>query len=274
MRAQSYPEFPTRFVTYLWASLVTPVMGYGMELFPLSEACVKEFDTRERSWWRRLLQVGGRAPNACVQVLFGACHASLEWRVRRVCLLLRLANARASSSLQLALIAHWHLQTPWVLAAFYDLALVFPGVRMIPTMVSGMPYFSSSGSWSEDGDWMSLHAYQLPVNVAGHRYRPCTSVPNDTRLTKGVAAHIKRAAELLRTSLRRDSWTRTYDTIVAASFASDCSKSDLMALRLHTPGPPLQFSLENIALPSHRAAFASLLTGDWFLAKYARNHFI
>ena len=47
----------------------------------------------------------------------------------------------------------------------------------------------------------------------------------------------------------------------------------LMALWLQQPGLLVLSCLDLIDIPSHRAAFASFLSADWFLAKYAKNYF-
>ena len=47
----------------------------------------------------------------------------------------------------------------------------------------------------------------------------------------------------------------------------------LIALCLQSPGPPLHLALDQVVLPMHRTAVASLLCGDWYLAKYAHNYF-
>lgn len=63
------PAYPHCFFLYLWTSLVVPICGYGMEVHSFPDALVVAARANERKWWRRLLQVGGRAPNASVQVL-------------------------------------------------------------------------------------------------------------------------------------------------------------------------------------------------------------
>ena len=91
------PSFPQKLVTYLWSSLVAPVATYGVEVFSCSVASVESFKGKERKWWRKLLQVGGRAPNTSVHILMGIPSCTIAWRVRRVSLWLKLANAPAGS---------------------------------------------------------------------------------------------------------------------------------------------------------------------------------
>ena len=161
------PSASHSFMKYLWTALVFPVACYGMELQVIPTALTDSFQNRERKWWRRLLKVGGRSPNNAVQILMDLGHSPLEWRIRRVSLIVRLANAPAGSWQQLALMAHHNLQTPWFLAACADLAIVLPDVRFVPTMVGSSPYLSSSGSWSDEGEWISILAYSLPRNISG-----------------------------------------------------------------------------------------------------------
>ena len=157
------PSYPHSFLLYLWTSLVEPAMCYGMDLFCFSETYLQSFRTRECKWWRRLLQVGGRSPNNAVQVLFGNAGCDIFWRTSRASLVLKLLNSPAGSWQHLAAIAHNHLQTPWFAAALVDLRLVLPSVRLAPTTVASDPFLSSSGSWSEEGEWMCFHAYRLPI---------------------------------------------------------------------------------------------------------------
>ena len=51
------------------------------------------------------------------------------------------------------------------------------------------------------------------------------------------------------------------------------SKTQLLAQRLVSPGPPLTWVLEGIRKPSHRQALLTLFAGDLFLARYAGNYF-
>ena len=92
--------------------------------------------------------------------------------------MLKLLNAPAGSWQQLAAIAHHHLKSDWFVAALADLNSVLPGVRVVPTFVGSHPYLSSTGTWSEDGEWLSFHAHRLPVNVNGCRYMPQASGAN------------------------------------------------------------------------------------------------
>ena len=171
------------------------------------------FRVRERKHWRLLLKVGGRSPNATVQILMGEAHCDLSWRVSRVTLLLKLLNAPAGSWKHLAAVAHHHLQTPWFKAALADLHAVFPRVQLVTTLAGTLPFLSSTGSWTDEGDWASFHACRLPCNINGHRFRPSTSEA-DQSLRRSVRAHIRRVASILRTYLTRDMWSTVYDQVV------------------------------------------------------------
>ena len=267
------PSFTQGCLTYLWASLVVPVVGYGMDIYvPLSQN-VHSFQSIERKWWRRLLHVGGRAPNETVKVLMGRVSCTVEWKVRRASLFLRLANAPAGSWMQLALIAHRHLQSTWYTETCADLELVLPRVRLIPTLVGTEATLSSSGYWNDADDWVSFLAYSLPVNIQGHRYRPALGTRGGGAHAKSVKAHVQHVIVNLRTELSRQWWSSVYSNIVLASAASDTSKLHVVSQCLQKPGPPLHSILEHLSLPSHRAAVASFLCADWFLGKYSNNYF-
>jgi len=263
------PSYPHSFMTYLWTSLVQPVPCYGMELFAYPTSVLERFRACERKWWRKLLQVGGRSPNAAVQVLTGFSHCEAAWRSCRAALLLKLLNAPADSWHHLSVVAHHHLQTPWFLAAYADIAKVLPGVRLMPTMCGPFPFLSSSATWSDEGEWLSLHAYALPRNLQGLRIRPHNG---GTCQGKAVKSHIKRLVSLLRSRLLQEHGSETFEQINEAG-ARQGSKLALLALRLQVPGPPLHIALDAVMLPHHRAAITSLLCGDWFLGVYAKNYF-
>ena len=257
------PSYPHSLLSYLWSSLAAPVGNYGMDLFAHSQAEVQAFENKERKWWRRLLQVGGRSPNAAVSIVMGLPPCVIVWKVQRAALFLKLANAPVDSWRHLAFIAHHHMQSDWFKAAFADVLIILPRVRLIPTMVSTAPYLSSSGTWSDEGEWLSLHAYRLPVNLSGRRYCPV----HDDTMSKSVRCHVSRITQQLRTRLTRQHWTQHYDTVIETASASASSKVSLLASRLQQPGPPVHTSLDTITVPSHRAAMASFLCADWFFPK-------
>ncbi len=89
-----------------------------------------------------------------------------------------------------------------------------------------------------------------------------------TRLA--IRNHVHHVTQQLRVTLTRQHWTQHYDSIVDAAITSETSKMGVLALRLQHPGPPVHITLDGIAIPSHRAALASFLCADWFLAKFAK----
>jgi len=265
------PSFPHRLVTYLWTALVAPVAGYGMDVFDLPQTAVDAFQGKERKWWRKLLQVGGRAPNATVHILMGLHSSTIAWRIRRATLWMKLANAPVGSWRHLAFMAHRHFNSPWFLAAQADLGLVLPGVRLIPTTVGTLPYLSSTSRWSDEGELISIHPYSLPVNANGYKFRP--NGDNETLHSTAVRRHVHYVSGQLKKVLSRQAWTKCYNAVIEAATASPSSKLGLLAQRLQQAGPPLHIVLDSIQLPAHRAAMASFLCADWFLGKYAHNYF-
>jgi len=266
------PAYPQSFLLYLWSALVKPVMCYGMDVFAYPACYVDAFRARERKWWRKLLQVGGRSPNAAVQALFGDTGCDVTWRGSRASLLLKLLNSPTGSWQQLAAIAHHHLRTPWFVAALADLHLVLPGVALLPTVAGGYAYLSSSGAWSDESSWLSFHAFRLPVNLNGCRYRPSRS-SGDAFLSKCVRAHVKHVVHSLRVALLRRKWQDVYEELITSSTASASSKLAILARRLQMPGPPLHMALDAIPLPSHRGAMCSLFCADWALGVHAHNYY-
>jgi hypothetical protein len=108
---QRLPAHAHSFVQYLWQALVLPVALYGVELFTWTDADQSRFATLQRKFWRRLLKLGGRAPNDVTEVLMGVRCCTIEWRIRRVALLLRLLNAPPDSWQHVALVFLFSNQT-------------------------------------------------------------------------------------------------------------------------------------------------------------------
>lgn len=99
------PACARTFVIYQWSTLVLPVALYGVELFVWSEPQGKRFRTLQVGLWRRLLNMGGRSPRDAAESSMGCSSCcTIEWRVRRVGLLLRLLNARMDSWHHVALL--------------------------------------------------------------------------------------------------------------------------------------------------------------------------
>ena len=64
-----------------------------------------------------------------------------------------------------------------------------------------------------------------------------------------------------------------FDVIRDTCTASPSSKLFLLARRLLHPGIPVNFLLNLVHVPTHRAALASFLAADWCLGKHAHNFF-
>ena len=114
------------FLLYLWRSLVEPVAVYGCGAFAWSDADARPFIQEQSRAWRRMLRVGGRAPTEALQPLFSLDCISLQWRVRRVALFLRLVCSPEGSLEQIALLTLKGIAAPWYRDAVADLRLILP----------------------------------------------------------------------------------------------------------------------------------------------------
>ena len=168
--------------------------------------------------------------------------------------------------------AHRHLCSPWFAAATADLRIVLPDFRLIPTFVGSQPYLSCSGSWSDEGEWLSLLAYGLPTNISGLRFCP-PDQPLQNSLRRSIRFHVRHITDQLKLLLTRQSSSALYHDVASSALSATASKLAFMAQRLQYPGPPLHIFLDHFPLLSHRAAIASFLCGDWFLAKFAKNYY-
>eukprot|EP00973_Karenia_brevis_P034810 4804221-Karenia_brevis.AAC.1 len=68
-----------------------------MDVFDVPENTIKLFEKQEVQSWRRLLRVGGRSAIDSVRILMGLKSCTLEWRVRRAGLFLRLLHSPPES---------------------------------------------------------------------------------------------------------------------------------------------------------------------------------
>jgi len=202
----------------------------------------------------------------------GLHSCTIEWRVRKAGLFLRLANAPAGSWPHLAFIVHHHLQTDWFKACLSDICLPCPGVRFLPTFVGPFPHLSCTGSWNDTFSWISYLAFGLPHNFSGARYRPPVSAGIDP-YEKLVKNHVRQTTHNLRIALKRAACSEIISTIQYTNLSNDDSKLKLLAHRLLQPGPSLDTGLDFIKLPNHLSAFSSFFCGGWFLARYAHNYF-
>ena len=154
-----------------------------------------------------------------------------------------------------------------------DIHLILPRVRLIPTFVDSSPYLSSSGTWSEVGEWLSLHAHTLPKNISGLHFCPREMRPPTSFNNAQTLKHIRRVSDKLQLELIRLAHSALHANVIDTASSSQSSELVLFAQRLQHAGPPVHSSLDGIALPCHRSAFASFLCADWFFGKYAKNYF-
>jgi len=268
------PAHSFEFMRFLWSSMVSPVAVYGMELFTWTDSDVAALNSHQAWGWRKLLRVGGRAPLDSVQVLLGFDGWLLECRVRRVAHLLRLANSPPDSLQHVALVSLHLASSPWLAAALQDLRLGLPGVALrVETGLDGNPFMVSNGHVNDEGDWVSVHAYWLPRDALGRRCRTPLRHGHDVAEAREVRKHIRAATSAVRVVLRKDFGSQALRQMSMRQRATAYSKTALLFTRLCQPGPPLHVGLGWVRSIQNRTALACLLTGDWFLGRYAGNFF-
>ena len=261
---------------YLWKALVEPVTSYGMELFAWSNADSKAICSAYNSGLRRLLHLGGRAPVDSAVMLAGMHCCTIEWRVRRVALLLRLLNSPPDSQQHLALAVLYLLKSPWTEAAIQDMQVVLPAVHLTVSTCPFGPLVTSTSRWSEAGDWLSAQPWQLESNRFGiHGCRCRTPVcfdqpPSEPRI---VRQHIHNITRRLRTCLSRHSDTLLFERLAERGRVDQYGKTAALLMKAQLPGPPLHVVLDWTGPPAHRAAISALFAGDLFLGRYAGNYF-
>lgn len=138
------PSFSFSFRRYVWNTLVVPVACYGFEAYHWDECQAKEFTKQENSMQRYLLRVGGRSPTTATQILLSFDSCSLEWRVRRVALCMRLLFSPAGSSTQAARLTLCDLQAPWYKNAFADLRLLDSEIDFIRSDSAYGPFLQAT----------------------------------------------------------------------------------------------------------------------------------
>eukprot|EP00973_Karenia_brevis_P018373 2519938-Karenia_brevis.AAC.1 len=149
---------------------------------------------------------------------------SLDWRVRRASLFIRLINSPPDSLQQVALISLREYCAPWYKDALFDFKLLFPTLCI--SVVEGRRglLLQSSSRWSDEGVWCSLHAYNLPVDVLGHRTR--TSCVSGTRHQEieAVRRHAKSCSAMLRTTLQRQENMQRFERMSRRAFTDELNK--------------------------------------------------
>ena len=228
----------------------------------------------ERQCWRRMLKIGGRAPNDVIYVFTNTGSILDSVRVNRVSLLLRLINSPVNSWQHAALVVQIELNTSWFKTAYDDLRLIFPALVLKVSAHTVGPCVVSSAWWSEEGAWISAQAPQLPVDImTGLRGRIATPTSRTDYIERHVRRHIHFTCASLRDHCSRQLASDVFWRIQAHSLVNPRSKLALMAWFLQLGAVPLHVALNWIIQPSHRAAVASFFSGDWGLGQYSANYF-
>ena len=256
--------------------MLAPVLCYGMELFDWSADDAVEAQKAEIKIWRQVLRLGGRAPQDCIMGLTGRGSCTLEWRVRRVSHFLRLIDSPPDSWQHLAIHCSWAVQAPWFVAARADLYIVLPSIviRSGFDTHTGDPFLYSTGCWTEEGNWSSVHPYRLKTDVLGRRH--CTKLRQGGPAAAErslIRAHIQQVSRELRRILQRDEQSSLCTRVITRSQTDGFAKSLPLVSHILSPGPPLHTIMDWIDIPWHRQAFAAYFVGDLFLGRYAGNYF-
>jgi len=268
------PAHTHSFVQYLWQALVLPVALYGVELFAWAEKDQSRFMSLQRGLGRRLLKLGGRAPNDVTDHLLGVRSCTIEWRTGRVSLLLRLLNAPTDSWQHAALLFYFTNNTDWYRAGLEDLCRVFPLVNLNlgHNLKNGQPFVYSTGDWV-DKEWHSGHPYDLRRGLAGQRPLAPSLNAAGPYETQAVRKHIKLVSGRLRLLLARESHLAMVERTLSQHRDNPHSKSAMLSMTICGPSPPLSTALDRAGPVSHAAALAGWIGGDFFLARYAGNYF-
>jgi hypothetical protein len=251
------PSYSFEFAMYLWRVLVIPVVCYGFEVFSWGDNDLKELNKCQKALWRYLLDVGGRAPTAATLLLLEAGSCVTEWRVRRAGLFFRLLRTPAGSWTQLALISLHELRSPWFQQATTDLQVVLPGATFQKRLNSQglfLDFYSGNARASRH-----ITEMQRSANGIAHARR----IKSYTRtLLKDLRSNLLRSEREVNVSLLKQ---RFED--------NPFSKGSLLIEIRGRPSPRLSIALNWSGPRLNRAAVASLLCGDWFLAIHAGNFF-
>ena len=270
------PAFTHSFLMYLWVALVLPVISYGMELFCWSDLEIEEVLKTQTRFWRTLLQVGGRSPNDCVCASIGLQCCSLDWRVRRACLLLRLLNSPPDSLQHLSLLVSVHSNSEWFQAALADLRLVMPAVRFqVGTHdITGRLFVHCIGYRADDGTWNNAQPSQLYRDLLGQRSCSLQHYwPTAHREHAMIKMHIRSIAKRLFSHLEGLAQTALHHAIQQHAAHENCAKCALIARHISGSGPALHVVLDWISCVRHRRAMQAFYVGDFFLVCHAANYF-
>ena len=247
-----------------------------MELFVWTDSENKEMRKSYQSGLRRLLSLGGRAPADATTVLSGLECCILDWRVRRVALLLRLLNSAPGSLQHVALATLLLLKSEWVSVALQDMQLVLTNVHLrIGTSPYG-PFVSSTCCWGDAGERLSAQPRELPFNdfgVLGRRCRTPLKHRHKEDERRAMRTHIRRNTKQLRMCFHREANSQFSTRIGDRSSEDPFGKPLLLAAKLCSHDPPLHTCLDWISQPLHRSAVAATFASDIFLARYSGNYF-
>ena len=260
------------FALYLWQTLVAPVATYGMELFAWSESDCANIRKVQLQGLRKVSFLGGRAPGDITRALAGVQCCTLEWRVRRVGLLLRLVNSPPDSLQHLALAAFRILGSPWLNAAVHDMQIVLPGIDLRLSTSPYGPIITSTYRWSDSGEWMSAQIRCLPRGEVGAVGRP-TCLKDSPKQSEAIRRHIRGVTRKLRNTLHRQADSQIAYRVMQREAQDHYAKTATLALQIQHHGLPLHIALDWAGPTSHRAALAAFIGGDFFLARYSGNYF-
>jgi hypothetical protein len=267
------PSYSHSFLQYLWSSLVVPVGCYGVELFEWRDTDMKSHVKAQTALWRRLLKLSGRSPTMCSVVLMGVGCNTLEWRVRRVAHLLRLANSPPDSLHHAALVYFISVAHPWYIATLQDLQLVYPNVRLLIGHESGVPSIYSTGEWDERRSWHSAQPYELRCDALGRKRRFSDSHQIAEWENRAIRNHVRSTSRQLRSLLAQAAQKSLLQSIAEANQKDQHTKTALLEHSFSASAPSLSLALDWAGPASHVAALAALFSGDFFLARYAGNFF-
>ena len=137
----------------------------------------------------------------------------------------------------------------------------------------GLPFLASNGHWTEEGKWTGAQAYNLRGVARHSRYRTLLQHGAVQDESKAVRRHIHFVTADLRQALRRGADNLLLTRLLNRASVDGYSKTSLLSVRLLALGPPLAVALDWVTNVRNRSAISTLLTGDWFLGRYAGNFF-
>ena len=267
------PTYTHSLVQYLWQSLVQPVGCYGTEVYGWKECDVSAHQAEQIRLWKRLLNLGSRAPNDATTALMGIDCLAIELKVRRVAHLLRLLNAPPDTLQHAALVYFISAEHFGFTESLRDLRVVFPSVDLRISNGTPIPFVYSTGRWNDVGEWCSAQPYILPCDCFGRRQRTPLSRKHVAGEADIVRKHVRRVSQQLRLRLRRDTDSHLICRIQARGELDRYAKTLLLEQKLRWPGVPISVALDWTGPPRQCAAVSAFFAGEFFLARYCGNYF-